>query len=105
MEVTRFQQPAYIRIAVFRGGNAMEYYNEFDLTLCLFDLIPKIKELIRGRWFATREDIANAMRQQVTRLTYGVPNAESGGIQCLPHRWQRVVIVAGDYIEGLWAQV
>ncbi|GFU96361.1 uncharacterized protein TNCV_89381 [Trichonephila clavipes] len=66
-----------------------------------FDLIPKIKEPIRGRWFATREDFANIVRQQVTRFTHGAANAEAGGIHCLPHCWQRVVIVAVEYIEGL----
>ncbi|GFX62503.1 uncharacterized protein TNCV_413451 [Trichonephila clavipes] len=66
-----------------------------------FDLIPKIKEPIRGRRFATREDIANAVRQQVTRFTHDAVNTEADGIQYLPHRWQRVVTVAGDYIEGL----
>ncbi|GFV40245.1 uncharacterized protein TNCV_1443981 [Trichonephila clavipes] len=58
------------------------------------DLIPKIKEPIRGRRFATREGIANVVRQQVNRFTHGEANAEAGGIQRFPHRWQRVVIVA-----------
>ncbi|GFY35755.1 uncharacterized protein TNCV_4841321 [Trichonephila clavipes] len=87
MEVTRVQQHAYIKIAVRQGRN----------LLCDFDLIPKIKEPIRGRWFTTREDIANAVRQQVTRFTHGAENAEADDIQRLPHRWQRVVTVAGDY--------
>ncbi|GFV05169.1 uncharacterized protein TNCV_223831 [Trichonephila clavipes] len=60
-----------------------------------------IKEPIRGRRFATREDFTHAMRQQVTRFTHGAANAEADGIQRLQHRWQRVVTVAGDYIEGL----
>lgn len=72
-----------------------------DISPCDFDLIPKIKEPLRGRRFATREDIANAVRQQVTRFTHGAANAEADGIQRLPHRWQRVVTVAGDYFEGL----
>ncbi|GFS99759.1 hypothetical protein TNCV_1095691 [Trichonephila clavipes] len=59
-----------------------------------------IKEPIRGRRFATRENIANAVRQQVTRFTHGAANAETDGIQRLQHRWHRVVI-AGDYIERL----
>ncbi|GFQ72043.1 histone-lysine N-methyltransferase SETMAR [Trichonephila clavata] len=37
-----------------------------DILPCDFDLIHKIKEPIRGRQFATRENIANATRQQVT---------------------------------------
>ncbi|GFT91187.1 hypothetical protein TNCV_4044251 [Trichonephila clavipes] len=35
------------------------------------------------------------------RFTHGAANAEAGGIQRLPHRWQRVVIVTGDYNEDL----
>ncbi|GFW82307.1 uncharacterized protein TNCV_3817881 [Trichonephila clavipes] len=91
MEATRIEQRAYIKIAVHQGRN----------SFCDFDLIPKIKEPIRGMRFATREDIANAVHQQVTQFTYGAANAEADGIQRLPHRWQRVVTVAGDYIEGL----
>ncbi|GFT32271.1 uncharacterized protein TNCV_1035311 [Trichonephila clavipes] len=63
--------------------------------------IPKIKEPIRGRRFATREDIVNTVCQQVTLFTHVVANAEADGIQSLPHHWQRVVPVVGDYIEGL----
>ncbi|GFV59099.1 hypothetical protein TNCV_649881 [Trichonephila clavipes] len=58
------------------------------------------REPIRGRRFATREDIATAVHQQVIRFTHGIANAETDGIQ-LQNRWQRVVAVAGDYIGGL----
>ncbi|GFT28417.1 histone-lysine N-methyltransferase SETMAR [Trichonephila clavipes] len=34
-----------------------------DISPCDFDLIPQIKGSICGRWFATREDIDNAVRQ------------------------------------------
>ncbi|GFW28912.1 hypothetical protein TNCV_202351 [Trichonephila clavipes] len=57
---------------------------------CDFDLIPKIKEPIRGRRLTTREDIANAVCRQMTRSTQGVANSEVDGIQCLPYRLQRV---------------
>ncbi|GFW60353.1 uncharacterized protein TNCV_1844331 [Trichonephila clavipes] len=67
------------------------------LTLISFPrLLP-----MRGRRFATREDIANAVRQHVTLFTHGAANAKADGIQRLPHRWQHVVTVAGDYIDGL----
>ncbi|PSN54341.1 hypothetical protein C0J52_16039 [Blattella germanica] len=52
--------------------------------------IHKIKETQRGRRFGTREDIANAVRQQMTRFTHGAANAEADDIQRLQHRWQRV---------------
>ncbi|GFQ88670.1 histone-lysine N-methyltransferase SETMAR [Trichonephila clavata] len=45
--------------------------------------------------YATREDIANSVRQQATRFTYGGANAEADGIQRLPHRWKSGVIVEG----------
>ncbi|GFX20432.1 hypothetical protein TNCV_3487901 [Trichonephila clavipes] len=32
----------------------------------------------------TREDVANAVRQHVTRFTHGAANADAGGIQRLP---------------------
>ncbi|GFY34859.1 uncharacterized protein TNCV_154321 [Trichonephila clavipes] len=66
-----------------------------------FHTRPISKEPIRGRRFATREDLANAVCQQVTQFTHGAANAEADGIQRLPHRWQRGVTVAGDYIEHL----
>ncbi|GFS68455.1 hypothetical protein TNCV_4583901 [Trichonephila clavipes] len=34
-----------------------------------------------------------------------VPHALTEVQRCLPHRWLRVVTVARDYIEGLYAQV
>ncbi|GFX09869.1 uncharacterized protein TNCV_3565471 [Trichonephila clavipes] len=60
-----------------------------------------VKVPIHGRWFAIREDIANAVHQHVTQFTHDAANAEADSIRCLPHRWQCVVTVAGDYIEGL----
>ncbi|GFW37481.1 uncharacterized protein TNCV_860881 [Trichonephila clavipes] len=91
MEVTHFEQRGYIKTAFLQGRN----------STCDFDIIPKIKELILGRRFVTREDIANAVRQQVTRFTLGAANAEADSIQRLPHRWQRVVTIAGDYTDVL----
>ncbi|GFV94984.1 uncharacterized protein TNCV_1029821 [Trichonephila clavipes] len=72
-----------------------------DISPCDFDLVPKINKPIRGRRFATQEDIANAVREQVTRFTHGAENDEADGIQRLPHRWQGVVTVAVDYIGSL----
>ncbi|GFU48619.1 uncharacterized protein TNCV_1439881 [Trichonephila clavipes] len=72
-----------------------------NILPCDFDIILKIKEPIGGKRFATREDIVNDVRQQVTRSANGVADAETDGIQCLPLRWQSVVTVVGDYIQAL----
>ncbi|GFU62060.1 hypothetical protein TNCV_4892791 [Trichonephila clavipes] len=48
---------------------AAQYYRDFLMRL--------IKEPIRGREFAPREGIANAVHQHVTRLTHGVANVGS----------------------------
>ncbi|GFS79444.1 uncharacterized protein TNCV_2369811 [Trichonephila clavipes] len=72
-----------------------------DISPCDLDLISKIKEPIRCKRFATREDIAIAVRQQATRFTQGAANAEADGIRRLSYSWQRVVTVAGEYIESL----
>ncbi|GFW14907.1 uncharacterized protein TNCV_1563691 [Trichonephila clavipes] len=76
METTRVEKRSYIKTAVIQGRNSP----------CDFDLIPKIKKPVRGRRFTTRQDIDNAMRQQVTRFTNDAANAEADGIQRLPHR-------------------
>ncbi|GFU73386.1 histone-lysine N-methyltransferase SETMAR [Trichonephila clavipes] len=93
----------YVRQLLRRWGSEKLEHPPYspDISPYDFDLISKIKEPIRGRWFATREDITNAVRQQVTRLTHAAANAEADGIQRLPHRWQRVVTIAGDCFEGL----
>ncbi|GFU66065.1 uncharacterized protein TNCV_1116771 [Trichonephila clavipes] len=124
MEVTRVKQHAYIKITVLRGGNAMECHSELVEALgnnalpyrTIARCVGKFQqghvsssdeqrsrrpELIRYRWFSTRMHIANAVRQQVTRFKHDAANAETDYIKHLPRLWQRVVTVAGDYIEGL----
>ena len=64
---------------------------------CDFHLIPKMKEPLRGIRFRTvPEDLQAVGRSIRTINTTGAAK----GILRLPHRWQRVVHNAGDYIEG-----
>ena len=64
---------------------------------CDFDLIPKMKEPLRGTRFRTVPEILQAVDRSIrTTNTTGAAK----GILRLPHRWQRVVHNAGDYIEG-----
>ncbi|GFW19966.1 uncharacterized protein TNCV_866721 [Trichonephila clavipes] len=87
MKVTRVEQHAYIKMVVLLGRNSP----------CDLDLSPKIKEPIRDRRFATREDIANAVRKQVTRFTHGAANAEADGIRPPP----TLLAACGDSSRGL----
>ena len=58
---------------------------------------PKIKEPLRGIRFRTFPEILQAVDNSIrTNNTTGAAK----GILRLPHRWQRVVHNAGDYIEG-----
>ena len=69
-----------------------------DLSLCDYDLIPKLKAPLRGHRFRTRDDIAIAVRRLImTNLDHG----EADGISRLPHRWQCTSDSLGDYFEGL----
>ncbi|GFV28170.1 HTH_48 domain-containing protein [Trichonephila clavipes] len=56
-----------------------------------------------ARWVGKfqQERASTCDEQRSRRLTHVAANAEADDIQRLPHRWQCVVIVAGDYIEGL----
>jgi len=68
-----------------------------SLSPCDFDLIPEMKGPLRGIRFRTVPDILQAVERSIRTIntTYAAK-----GILRLPHRWQRVVNNAGDYIEG-----
>jgi len=67
------------------------------LSPCDFDLIAKMKEPLRGIRFRTVPEILQAVdRSNRTINTTGAAK----GVLRLPHRWQRIVHNAGDYIEG-----
>ena len=62
-----------------------------------FDLIPKMKEPLRGIRFRTVPEILQAVDRSIRTInTTGAAKV----ILRLPHRSQRVVHNAGDYIEG-----
>ena len=68
------------------------------LSPCDYDLIPKLKAILRGHIFRTRDDIAIAVRRLImTNFSHG----EADGIRRLLHRWQRTIDSPGDYFEGL----
>ena len=67
------------------------------LSPCDFDLIPKMKEPLRGFRFRTVPEILQAVDRSI--LTINTTDAAEGILR-LPHRWQRVVNSAGDYTEG-----
>jgi len=61
------------------------------------DLIPKMKEPLRGIRFRTVPEILQAVDRSIRTIN---TTGATKGILRLPHRWQRVVHNAGDYIEG-----
>ena len=79
-----------------------EIYRENSIFIkikspCDFDLIPKMKEPLRGIRFRTIPEILQAVDRSIRTInTTGATKV----ILRLPHRWQRVVYNAGDYTEG-----
>ena len=67
------------------------------LSPCDFDLIPKMKEPLRGIRFRTVPEILQQVDRSIRTIN---TTGAAKGILRLPHRWQRVVHNAGDYIEG-----
>ena len=63
------------------------------LSPCDFDLIPKMKEPLRGIRFRTVPEILQAVDRSIQTINTTGP---AKGILRLPHRWQRVVHNAGD---------
>ena len=67
------------------------------LSPCDFHLIPKMKEPLRGIRFRTVPEILQAVDRSIRTIN---TTGAAKGILRLPHRWQRVVHNADDYIEG-----
>ena len=72
-------------------------YSPLSTGPCDFDLIPKMKEPLRGIRFRTVPEILQAVDRSIRTIN---TICADKGILRLPHRWQRVVHNAGDYIEG-----
>ena len=68
-----------------------------SLSPCDFDLIPKMKEPLRGIRFRTVPEILQAVDRSIRNIN---TTGATKGILRLPHRWKRVVNNAGDYTEG-----
>jgi len=56
-----------------------------------------MKESIRGIRFRTVPEILQAVDRSIRTIN---TTGAAKGILRLPHRWQRVIHNAGDYIEG-----
>jgi len=64
---------------------------------CDFDLIPTMKEPLRGIRFRTVPEILQVVDRSIRTINI---TGAAKGILRLPHRWQGVVHNAGDYTEG-----
>jgi len=69
----------------------------YSLSPCDFDLIPNMKEPLRGIRFSTVPEILQEVDRSIRIIN---TRGAAKSILRLPHRWQRVVHNAGDYIEG-----
>ena len=97
LHIRRFVTGIYYDAA---DGEALEHppYSP-DLSLCDYDLIPKLKAPLRGHRFRTRDDIAIAVGRRLIMTNFS--HGEADGIRRLPHRWQRTIDSLGDYFHGL----
>ena len=66
-------------------------------SFTVLHLIPKMKEPLRGIRFRSVPEILQAVDRSIRTIN---TTGAAKGILRLPHRWQRVVHNAGDYIEG-----
>ena len=68
-----------------------------DVEVVGYLYLPKMKEPLRGIRFRTVPEILQAVDRSIRTIN---TTDAAKGILRLPHRWQRVVHNAGDYIEG-----
>jgi len=81
---------------MFRSFTVLQCSHK-GLSPCDFDLIPKIKEPLLGIRFRSVPEILQAVDRSIRTIN---TTGAAKGILRLPHRRQRVVHNAGDYIEG-----
>lgn len=68
-----------------------------DLSPPDFDLFGKLKEPLRGKRFNDLDEVKNASNSVLRSLS---SSGALNGISKLPHRWEKVIALRGDYIEG-----
>lgn len=66
-----------------------------NFCACDYNLIPKLKQSLHGKWYANRWDISTAIRNEVTWISTSV---EYDGILCLLLCWQWTT----DNPEEIW---
>ncbi|GBN41255.1 hypothetical protein AVEN_97726-1 [Araneus ventricosus] len=101
------QHKLWLICSIYGAGKCCTIHHILlDLSPCDFDLIPKMKEgrgglVMKEPLCGIRFRIVPEILQAVDRSirTINATSAAKGILQ-LPHRCQRVVHNAGDYIEG-----
>ena len=67
--------------------NMEQFWSHKGLSPCDFDLIPKMKEPLRGIRFRTVTEILQAVDRAIRTIN---TTGAAKGILRLPHRWQRL---------------
>ncbi|KAJ4431520.1 hypothetical protein ANN_20118 [Periplaneta americana] len=84
------------------GDTALEHppYSP-DLSPCDFDLIPQLKKLLCGKWFANREDILTVFRREVVHIDID-SQCHSTPASSLVKRWKpwRIILKGISSREG-----
>ncbi|KYN33839.1 hypothetical protein ALC56_11846, partial [Trachymyrmex septentrionalis] len=68
-----------------------------DLAPCDFFLFPKLKRPMKGRRYATIEEIKTASKEELNKIT------KNNFLKCFEDwkkRWHKCIISDGDYFEG-----
>jgi len=68
-----------------------------DMSPPDFDLFGKLKEPLRGKRFSDLDEVRNAANSVIRDLN---SSGTLNGVASLPHRWEKVISLRGDYIEG-----
>ncbi|KAG5344749.1 MOS1T transposase, partial [Acromyrmex heyeri] len=68
-----------------------------DLAPCDFFLFPKLKRPMKGRRYATIEEIKTASKEELNKIT---KNDFLKSFEDWKKRWHKYIISDGDYFEG-----
>ena len=88
---------ASIYLQLIQNRYMFRSFTVLQCSPCDFDLIPKMKEPLRGIRFRTVPEILQAVDRSLRTIN---TTGAAKGILRLLHRWQQVVHNAGDCSEG-----
>jgi hypothetical protein len=67
-----------------RGWEVLQQIPYFpDISLCNYNIIPKLKQSLHGKWYTNKENILIAVWHNVAQIS----TSDANSVSCQPYHW------------------